>query len=231
MKVAIFIILILSCCVFLVHLKPREGFKKTFRYFKITCSSSNKTCNKPFCYLKNTRNTSTFSTGCDVIRPVFKIYVGQHYVNNEIKIKLPSFKQRQTVVSFRFLHLYRQVFAWPAYEFCIYANMSALYKSGKFDTIQTFPLVGVFNESFIKERVKYVFDRVNAEHPEKFHPCPLQRDDLKLLNFSSNNKHDFERTQPDGDYRYEHKYWNDEDENIFTHTVYEQFKTGEYAFF
>ena len=25
--------------------------------------------------------------------------------------------------------------------------------------------------------------------------------------------------------------WNDEDENIFTHTVYEQFKTGEYAFF
>ena len=78
MKIAILNVLILSCCIFLVHLKPREGFEKSYRYFKISCSSSNKTCIKSFCYLKNTRNTSTFSAGCGAIsRPVFKVYVSK----------------------------------------------------------------------------------------------------------------------------------------------------------
>lgn len=45
--------------------KPLKEFEKTYRYYKITCSSSNKTCIKPFCYLKNSRNDSTFSVGCD----------------------------------------------------------------------------------------------------------------------------------------------------------------------
>lgn len=56
--------------------RPHEGFKKSFRYWKITCSSSNKTCSKPFCYIKNTRNDSTYSAGCDFVnKNVTKLYL------------------------------------------------------------------------------------------------------------------------------------------------------------
>ena len=110
--------------------------------------------------------------------------------------------------------------------------MTAFFKNGKLDTIANMPLVGVFNESFVREGIKSIFENAIAKYPEKVHPCPLRRDDLKFFNFSSNNnKFDFEKIQPDGDYRYEHKFWRDDDENIFTHTVYEKFKTGEDAFF
>lgn len=53
---------------------------------------------------------------------------------------------------------------------------------------------------------------------------------IKQLNFSSNNKFDFETLMLDGDYRYEHKFWSDEGENIFQKTVFEKFKTGEDSF-
>ena len=75
------------------------------------------------------------------------------------------------------------------------------------------------------------FEKHSTEHPEKVYLCPLQHDDLKLFRSSSSNKFDFEKIQPDGDYRYEHKYWTDDDENIYTNTVNEMFKTAEDAFF
>lgn len=67
--------------------------------------------------------------------------------------------------------------------------------------------------------------------PEKIHPCPLHQNDLKEFNFSGSPKFEFETFMPDGDYRYEYKYWNDEDDNIFQKQVYETYKTGEEAFF
>ena len=95
MKVGILNILILSCCIYLVQLKPREAFKKTFRYFKISCSSTNKTCNKPFCYLKNTRNDSKFSAGCDVIKKVNKFYVSKVIKQECLKHQSIDYSYRQ----------------------------------------------------------------------------------------------------------------------------------------
>jgi hypothetical protein len=89
------------------------------------------------------------------------------------------------------------------------------------------PQIGVFNKTFIREQIVKLSEKL----AQGIHLCPLVQDDFKEFNYSSEGKQDFEKTLPDGDYRYEHKYWNDEDENIFTKTVYERFKTGEEAFF
>jgi hypothetical protein len=80
--------------------KPREGFKKSYRYFKITCSTSNKTCVNPFCRIKNSRNESTYSAGCDLIKPdvvhinvriIWDIehFLKIHYVSVQDYCKLP----------------------------------------------------------------------------------------------------------------------------------------------
>lgn len=73
-RVALFV----SVCIlaFSVGYKPPVGFKKTYRYFKINCSTSNKTCIKPFCYIKNSRNDSTYSAGCEITRNVTTAFVG-----------------------------------------------------------------------------------------------------------------------------------------------------------
>ena len=88
------------------------------------------------------------------------------------------------------------------------------FQNGNLDTIANMPLFGVFYESFVREVIKSIFENAIAKYPEKVHPCPLQRDDLQFFNYSSNDKIDFEKIQPDGDYRYEHKFWSDGDENI-----------------
>lgn len=69
---SIWVIGVFLACAFA---KPREGFQKTYRYFKITCTSSNKTCVNPFCFIKNSRNDSKYSAGCDIIKPINELYV------------------------------------------------------------------------------------------------------------------------------------------------------------
>lgn len=92
------------------------------------------------------------------------------------------------------------------------------------------PAVGVLSESSIRELIEMYMNNKNEESFHNLHPCPLQVDDMRVYNYSSNRKLDFEKLQPDGDYRYVHKFWNDDDENIFTATIYERFKTGEVSF-
>jgi hypothetical protein len=89
------------------------------------------------------------------------------------------------------------------------------------------PQVGIFNQSFVLQEAIKSLKRAKNKYLSKFHPCPIRADDFKVINYTSTDKNDFERTLPDGDYRYEHKYWNDDDDNVFTSTIYEQFKTGE----
>jgi hypothetical protein len=89
------------------------------------------------------------------------------------------------------------------------------------------PQVGIFNQSFILEESIRIFKNTQEKHFSKFHPCPMRVDDISVINHTSTEKIDFERTLPDGDYRYEHKYWNDDDDNVFTKTIYEKYKTGE----
>lgn len=93
------------------------------------------------------------------------------------------------------------------------------------------PKIGVYNESFVANELINLKGRFDEEGSDAFHPCPPNRNDFKQFNFSSNTKMDFEKIMPDGDYRYEHKAWNDDDENVFTKIVYERFKTGEDSFF
>ena len=76
-----------------------------------------------------------------------------------------------------------------------------------------------------------MYNDINKREPERIHECPLHRDDLKAYNVLSLQKHDFEKIMPEGDYRYEHKVFADDDDNIFTKTVFERYKTGEKSFF
>ena len=124
---------------------------------------------------------------------------------------------------------FRQVFKWPHFEVCSFMNITNFMKLG--DDIKSkikLPLVGIFNDSFVRDTAQVFYDQ---EDPQKRHPCPLLKDDIKRYNYSSSKKFSFEMLQPDGDYRYEHKVWSDEDANIFTATIYEKFKTGEESFF
>lgn len=91
--------------------------------------------------------------------------------------------------------------------------------------------VSIFNASFIRENILKAMEAVKkAKASHKFQRCPLIHDAFIETNVSSNTKMDFERTLPNGDYRYEHKFRSDDDHNVFTKTVYETFNTGEYSF-
>lgn len=75
-----------------------------------------------------------------------------------------------------------------------------------------------------------------SEHLEKNYPnkilrCPLESNFMKDYNSSSRIKNDFETILPNGDYRYERRFYNDEDDNIYSSTVYEAFNTREDSFF
>jgi hypothetical protein len=114
---------------------------------------------------------------------------------------------------------------FPTFDMCALMNLTENY--GKTNATAVIPQVGIFNQSFIKQQIDVLHENTREYFPEKFHPCPLKVDDLTVFNYSSILKNDFERTLPDGDYRYEHKYWTDDDENVFTKVVYEKYKTGE----
>lgn len=137
--------------------------------------------------------------------------------------------QAQAVVSFRFLTNFRQVFAYPKIEMCQFLNLTGINPDDV--TMDKVPMVSIFNQtSSLQWGLRMRNFWINA-FPDKFHSCPLYGDDFKFMNFSSNNKHDLEKMMPDGDYRYEHKIWNDDDDLIFQAGIYERFKTGEAAFF
>jgi hypothetical protein len=94
-----------------------------------------------------------------------------------------------------------------------------------------FPDVGIFNTSMLENIVYRFILYLSETAPKRIAPCPLVKDWLNDYNISAYIKQDFERILPDGEYKYEHRFWNDRDENIFTKTVYERFKTMEDAFF
>lgn len=129
-------------------------------------------------------------------------------------------------VSYRFLNQYRQVFSGVTPDIC-YLHKLILDMEKSPDGSFAMPKVGYYNETFIRMHVISLAERIRKFNPEKLHLCPMRLDDLKYYNQSSLNKSEHEFYLPDGDYRYEHKYSNDEDDNVFTKTIYEKFNTGE----
>lgn len=93
------------------------------------------------------------------------------------------------------------------------------------------PAYSIYNQTYVRDRILELKEDIEKHSPQKLHSCPFFGDDLKEYNFSSSRKGDFEKYFPDGDYRYVHRFWNKEDANIFTSTIYEKFKTGEDEFF
>lgn len=140
---------------------------------------------------------------------------------------LISLSQYQVTVSYRTLSRYRQIYRTPKVDVCPFLDIFMDIKNKRNFKV---PAFSFYNESFIRENViKYQadFERLN---PNMMQRCPLKRDFFKTYNISSSNKQAFETILPNGDYRYEHKVWSDDDENIFTKTVYETFKTEEDSF-
>jgi len=84
----------------------------------------------------------------------------------------------------------------------------------------------LLNATNMIENLIQMKKRFDDHMPEKLHPCPLLRDDLKDINVSSSIKQDFEKMLPHGEYRYDHKFWNEEDDLIFFKSIYERFNTG-----
>lgn len=93
------------------------------------------------------------------------------------------------------------------------------------------PAIGIYNDSFIRGNIYKFQADFESINPDKLHRCPLKRNLLKEFNISSSNKLEFETVLPNGDYKYQHKIWNDGEDNIFTKTVYETYKTDEDSFF
>ena len=123
---------------------------------------------------------------------------------------------------------YRQIFTIPRFDLCALLNLTEIVKNnGK---VKRVPSVGVYNESFIRERVVDILAGIKKYYPDKFHACPMHRDDLKIYDFPSSYKHAFEEILPDGDYRYERKLFNDDDDNVLTYTIYQKFSTREPSF-
>lgn len=215
--------------VFAVGYKAPTGFRKTFRYFKISCSSDSKTCAKPFCYIKNSRNDSTFSAGCDWIRNIAKPLASFLCSNCFINYwHYFSLSQYQITISYRSLSRYRQIIKTPKFDICALLDICV-----KIDNNVTFevPEIAIFNQTFVK---KFVYDTKSGYernyNNQKIHRCPLERNFFQVYNFSSNLKHDFEKLLPNGDYRYEHKVLTEDDETIFAASIYETFKTQEESF-
>jgi hypothetical protein len=92
------------------------------------------------------------------------------------------------------------------------------------------PQIGIFNQSMVANLWARLVDYIQKYDSEKLKPCPLTNHDINMYNFSASIKQDFEQILPSGDYRYDHRLWNDEDENIFSKSVYERFKTMEDSF-
>lgn len=117
----------------------------------------------------------------------------------------------------------------PKFEVCFYLNLSRFIDNATQDDIDRYEIPeisGLFNVSVIKKGMMAVFKRYK-DNPiaAKTQPCPLHKDFLKFINYSSMKKNDFEHYLPSGDYKSQHRYWNDRDENVFECKTYETLKT------
>lgn len=222
----LFLAILIACLA--AYAKPPEGFKKTYRYFKITCSSSNITCVNSFCFLKNSRNDSTYSAGCDIIKNVTKVYVSSLESSIAIPFNYYLYLQFQLTVSYRFLNQYRQFLKYPRIELC---SIFESFKRLKGNRNLPIPLVGNFNESYVRKKMLQASEHLEKNYPNKILRCSLESNFMKDYNSSSRIKNDFETILPNGDYRYERRFYNDEDDNIYSSTVYEAFNTREDSFF
>jgi hypothetical protein len=113
---------------------------------------------------------------------------------------------------------------------CQFLNLTKFFDLETVDPSKI-PNVGVFNKSTIMTGLKMAINYHESANSKALHPCPIVKGEFKQYNVSSSLKLDFEKILPSGDYRYEHLYWNDDDDLIFKHTVYERFKTQEDSFF
>jgi hypothetical protein len=120
------------------------------------------------------------------------------------------------------------VVQYPRVEICGFLNATSSFKQGT-ETMKL-PQLGIFNQSMIANIWRRAIAYLQEYDHEKLKPCPLMNHDINMNNYSASIKQDFEKILPDGDYRYEHRMWNDEDENIFSKSVYERFKTMEDSF-
>ena len=122
---------------------------------------------------------------------------------------------------------YRQVFKWPLLELCAFLNISDFLHPDKIDSVKL-PGIGVFNNSMVKGQVLKAMETFDKD---QLHPCPLSKDFFYRTNQSSLQKMEFETILPDGDYKFDHSYWTDDDAQVYRFVVYEKFKTMEDAFF
>lgn len=123
---------------------------------------------------------------------------------------------------------YQQIMISPKFEICFYLNLSKILYNASQDDIDRLKIPGIpgsFNTTVIKKQWVMLYNRFK-DNAEKTQPCPLHQDFLKFRNFSSLDKHEFEYFLPSGDYKYQHRFLNDQDENVFEFKVYETFKTG-----
>lgn len=115
------------------------------------------------------------------------------------------------------------------FEACQFLNLTRFNEENLMD--QNLPGIAIFNKSLVHDIILEVIKILKKLAPEKLHPCPLTGDFFHFLNYQSDWKQEHEKIMPDGDYRFDHKFWNDEDEKVFEFNVYETFKTREKSFF
>jgi hypothetical protein len=124
---------------------------------------------------------------------------------------------------------YRQIIKLPQIEVCAFFNLSKEIKEVGIDSVKL-PEVGNFEGTPVKDFVMSIIRIMEENYPKKFQPCPLKPDFFTNYNISAYVKYDFEKNLPSGDYKYVHRYWNDDDKNILTYTVHEKFTTNAKAF-
>ena len=124
---------------------------------------------------------------------------------------------------------YKEVMKWPQFEICSFLNMTANLPQGNIiDIIKRtkFSSVLIYNETVVQNTMIMLAEKYKDSLNERLHPCPLDTDSFKEYNISSSLKQPFEYYFPSGEYRYTHRFWNDEDDEIYTRIIYERFLTG-----
>ena len=62
---------------------------------------------------------------------------------------------------------YRQIFTVPRFDLCALLNLTEIVKNnGK---VKRVPNIGVYNESFIRERAEEALAGIKKYYPDKFH--------------------------------------------------------------
>jgi hypothetical protein len=124
---------------------------------------------------------------------------------------------------------YRQIIKLPQIEICAFFNLSKAIREVGIDSVKL-PEIGTFQGKTVKDFAISIIRIIETNYSKKFQPCPLKPDFFKNYNISAYVKYDFEKNLPSGDYKYVHRYWDDDDNNIFTYIVHEKFTTNAKAF-